>query len=70
MKRITALILVIALSASLVGCKSKEEKELERAREAAAAMEEVAKQAQQDYDDLMRDIENYERAFERVQNAE
>ena len=69
MKRAIAVFLLLVMCFSLFGCKSKEERELERAREAAAEAAKAAERAQENYDDLIRDIQRYEDALSRVQNA-
>lgn len=69
MKRVIAILLACLLAFSLVGCKSKAERELEEARKAADAMEKASKQAQRDYDGLLNDIEDYERAVGKIKNA-
>lgn len=66
MKRLMLLCLVLSMLFSLTACKSKEEKELEEARNAASAMAEAASQAQEDYDELMDDIAEYEDAVDEL----
>lgn len=66
MKKCIALFLVLSMAFSLTACKSKEEKELEEARNAAAAMAEAATQAQEDYDELIDDIAEYENAVDEL----
>lgn len=69
MRQILALVLVLALAVPLTGCKSKAERDLEEARKAVEAMGQMAEDAQRDYDELMRDIDQYERAMEALENA-
>lgn len=64
MNRLIAVFMVIMLSFSLVGCKSKAERELEQARNNAAAMQKAADQARQDYEDFVNAVDAYEQAVE------
>lgn len=70
MKKWISVIIVICVLLSFTACKSKEEKELERAREAAAAAEEAYWQAQENYDELVRDIERYNQLLDQIENAD
>ena len=66
MKKLVAIVLVITLFAGLCGCKSKEERALERARETARQTEQQFNRALKDYNDLQRDINDYQKALDRL----
>ena len=70
MKRIICLLLLLLmLTIPLSGCKSEEEKELDRAKEAASNLEKHAQEAQSRYDELKKDVEDYKDSVSRLDNA-
>lgn len=69
MKKCITLLLVLLLTVPFTGCKSKAERELEEALKAADAMGQVAENAQRNYDNLMRDLDQYDRARKALENA-
>lgn len=71
MKRVIAVIMSMLLILSMSACgKSKEEKELEKARQEAKVLQEYAKSAQQEYEDLKNDIEIYKAYQSILENAD
>ena len=64
MKRILSAILAVALCLSLAGCKSKAERDLEKAAE---EFRKVAEDAAKQYDEVKNDFDDYNRALERIQ---
>lgn len=69
MRRITAWILILCLALGCVGCKSKEEQKLENLEKASAEIQKAAEKAVKEYDRLQRELDAYDRAMERVENA-
>lgn len=69
MRRVIAWILIMCLALGCVGCKSKEERELENLQKASAEMQEAAERAAKEYDRVQREFDAYNRAMERVKNA-
>lgn len=69
MRRITAWILILCLALGCVGCKSKEERELENLEKASAEIQKAAEKAAKEYDRLQRELDAYDRAMEWVENA-
>lgn len=66
-RRILCLILAFIFLLALPGCgKSKAQRELEQAQEAARNLEEAAQRAQKEYYDLQRDIERYNDSVDRL----
>lgn len=68
-KVICILFIIIVFAIAFSGCKSKEEKELERARDTASQLQKQAESAQSSYDSLKRDIDNYNDALSRLEKA-
>ena len=69
MKRLMLFVVALSMLFALSGCKTKAEKELERAQEAAAAAEEAYWRAKKDYDDLVRDLERYNQLVDQLEKA-
>ena len=66
MKRLTAILLALCLALSFSGCKSKQERELEQAQRAAQEAREAADRARENRDQLVRDIERYQQALDKI----
>lgn len=66
MKRIILAILAALLCLNLAGCKSKEERDLERIQKAAEEARKAAEQADWEYEKVKRDFDAYDRAMERL----
>lgn len=66
MKQLTAILLALCLALSFSGCKSKQERELEQAQRAAQEAREAADRARENHDQLVRDIERYQQALDRI----
>lgn len=66
MKQLTAILLALCLALSFSGCKSKQERELEQAQRAAREAREAADRARENHDQLVRDIERYQQALDRI----
>ena len=64
LKRIIAILFSLVLCFSLCSCKSAEERELERAIDAADRAEENYQRAVDSYNETKRDIEEYERLLD------
>ena len=60
MKKLIIGLLAVLMAFSLTGCKSKEERELEKAQEQLRQSQEAADRAWADYYELKQDIERYE----------
>ncbi len=60
MKKLILVFLSLGMLFSLTGCKSKEERELEKAYEALEKSQQAADNAWADYYQLQKDIERYE----------
>jgi hypothetical protein len=69
MKKLFVLVLTVAIAMIFAACESREERELRNAIDAAERAEENYQRAVDDYNELQRDIDNYNSALERVQNA-
>lgn len=66
MKQLTAILLALCLALSFSGCKSKQERKLEQAQRAAQEAREAADRARENHDQLVRDIERYQQALDRI----
>ena len=72
MKKVLALFLSLAMFSTLCACGSslsKQEREYQAAQEAARSAEKAYQQALDDYNDLQRDIEAYQKAAEKLKGA-
>ena len=71
MKKIIALALVFVMLFSLCSCgvKNPYEKELAEANRRSEQAKQAADDAKDAYDQLLKDIEDYEKALEKVQGA-
>lgn len=70
MKRVICLLLLMFLFvAPMTGCQSKEEKALEDAKQAARNLEKNAQDAQSQYEELKKDVSEYQDAVSRLDSA-
>lgn len=70
MKRTSAVFFVLLLCiAFCTGCKSKEERELEEAREAVVEMSQAYKDQLRELNKLNRNTAAYKRSIEQLNNA-
>lgn len=66
MRRLILLLLMLAMLFGFCACESKEEKDLRKANEAARQANDAYQAALENYNELQRDIADYEEALDKL----